>query len=112
MRLVKGKHVLFADKLLELRRYKGPWAVIDEIVKYWESHPQKTWRAHLIELRETRKNKFGSNKGHDLRYIVDVPEKIIYMIRAMYKSEELEMDKQFFRQFGKRYKQFLVPQKI
>lgn len=112
MRLVNAKNVLFADKLLELRKDKGPWAVIDEIVKYWESYPHKEWKAHLIEIRESRKNRFGSSKGKDLRYIVDVPEKILYMIRSMYKADELDMNKEWFRQFGKRYKQFLIPQKI
>lgn len=111
-RWLEPKQYQFIDKCIELAKDKNPWAVIDEIVAYWNSTPHTQWKAHLIELKNSRFNKFGSNKDKSLRYIVDVPQQILYMIRAIYKVDQLDMNKDWFRRFGRRYPQFLVAEKI
>lgn len=93
------------------------WKVIDEIVKIWRDKNPTQWKSYLIELgkiRKTRRDeKFGESKKGSMRYLLDVPQPIIYMIRCLYDVHELPMnDKKFWREFGKRYTVFLVPKKV
>ena len=77
----------------------------------WESTNPGHWEAHLVgvyDLRATRKDsKFAStidpNTGGILRYTLDIPEKVMYMIRMLYSVEELPMDRKFFLEFGRRF---------
>lgn len=104
-----------ADRLVNLRNTKTLWEVVAEVVKVWEQTKVKQYRSHLIDLqdkKETRLNKHGSNKDKSLRYIVDVPEDIIRMLRILYDVEDLPMDKPFFRMFGKKFPQYKVAEKI
>lgn len=104
-----------ADTLVKLRNTKTLWEVVDEVVKIWEQTKIKKYTSHLIDIqdkKETRLNKYGSNKDKSLRYIVDVPEDIIKMLRVLYDTDDLPMDKPFFRNFGKRYPQYRIAESL
>ena len=106
---------LAADKLIKLKNEKPMWDVIDEVITVWFKRQPKQWKAHLFNLsnlKQTRKNKFASTKDKSLRYILDIPEKIIMMIRVLYDTNEAPMDKKWMLKFAKRYPRFLVAEKI
>ena len=107
------EHLRAVQRLEELKATSGsnPWPVIEECFKVWESTNPGHWEAHLVgvyDLRATRKDsKFAStidpNTGGILRYTLDIPEKVMYMIRMLYSVEELPMDRKFFLEFGRRF---------
>lgn len=104
-----------ADGLVKLRNTKGLWEVIGEVVKAWENLKKHKYTSHIIDLKEkkeTRLNQYGSTKSKSLRYLLDIPEDIINMIRILYPIDELPFDKKFFREFGKRFPQYKVADKI
>lgn len=113
-RLVPAKQARFADEVIRLKNTEGPWAVIDAILKYWkETHPTR-FEAYLIELkdkRDTRLNARGSNRSGSMRSWIDIPQQVFAMIRAIYRANELPMDKKFFREFARRYPVFVVREK-
>jgi len=114
-RITDTKNLRFADKIIEMKRTRDPWEVIDMLVQHWiDSNPKqyKSFVVNVEDKRYTRVNKFGSNKSKTIRSVADIPEKIIYMIRAIYKSDELEMDKDFFNKFWKRYPIFRVAESL
>ncbi len=94
------------EKLEKLKRDSGssPWPVIEQCFKMWEKTRPTEYESYLIyiqDLRETRKDKkFGSSTdkvtGGIIRYTVDVPKKVMDMIRAIYSPQELPMDKKDF----------------
>ena len=113
--MVDSKIMLAADRLIELKKTKGQWEVIDEVLNVWEKTNPKKWKAHLIELKdlkETRINKFASTRDKSLRFLLDIPEKVILMIRKLYTTDECPMDKKWMLKFAKRYPKFLVADRV
>ena len=112
------------DNLFRIKQNNAgnPWPVIDEILKLWEAKAKKLnqWDSYLFNLestKETRKNDFAASKadpvhGGILRYILDIPEFVIYALRMVYNIDELPMDKKFNEEFARRYPKFKVAQKI
>lgn len=110
------------QRLLDLKKKSGsdPWPVIEACLKVWSDSKPNTWESFLYEIeqtRETRKDpKFGStvdkSTGATLRYTLDIPEKVIYMLRVLYTPEELPMNKDFFIAFAQRFPKFKVAEKI
>ncbi len=122
-RKLEGTDIAFVDKVLKLKNKSGsnPWPVLEEIVKFWRSKNRKRWDAYLIDVqnvKESRKDqKYASvhdkkNDGY-LRYILDIPQEIIFMIRCVYSPDELPMDKKsgFFKEFAKKFTVFKVAKK-
>lgn len=115
------KHIQAVVHLENLKATSGSnvWPVIEECLKVFAESNPTHYRSHLVyldETKRTRANKHASaydkkNDGY-IRYVADVPEKIIMMLRALYTPEELPMDKEFFRQFAKRFPQYRVAEKI
>lgn len=114
-RLVDSKIYSAADRLVTLRNSKTQWEVIDEVIKVWHATNPKEWKSHLIDmqdLKETRKNKFASTKDKSLRFLLDIPEKVIFMIRKLYTVEECPMDEKWMLKFARRYPKFVVADRI
>ena len=114
-RLIDSSDYMAADKLIKLSKEKSMWEVIDEVLNIWAKRQPKEWKAHLFNLgnlKETRTNKFASTKDKSLRYILDIPEKVILMIRILYNTNEAPMDKKWMLIFAKRYPKFLVAEKV
>ena len=110
--------VSFADKVIEAKKTKDRWEVIELLVNAWaERTPEdfQAFKVHLQDLKETRiDKKFGTtpDKDMDRRMIIAFPEKLMYMIRAVYKVDELPMNRTFYREFAKRFRVFQIPEKI
>ena len=114
-KLLDDSTVQLAEKLLKLRKTENHWTVIRVIVDAWKKESPARWDSFLFSVKEKQKsrlNKYGSSKSKNLRYLIDMPTKVYQLIRVLYPVEELSMDKKFFREFAKRFKEFAVPEKI
>src|SRR3990167_3184514 len=92
------------DRLFKLKETScsNPWPVISECIKIWEQTNPKEWQSFLFELQDikkSRRDKFASSDpkkdkrhGGILRYTLDIPEKVMYMIRCIYSPQELPME--------------------
>jgi len=110
------------DKILTLKRQSGsnPWPVIEECFNIFESKKPNHYKSHLIHvnnIKETRKDKkFASTtdkiSGGILRYIADVPQTVLLMIRCVYNAEELPMNKAFWTEFARKFPRYIVPEKL
>ena len=112
---VDSNIMLLADKLLKLKSEKSMWEVIDEVISWWIKTRPTQWKAHLIEikdLKETRTNKWASTKDKSLRYVLDIPEKIMLIIRKLYNTQECPMDKRWMLKFARRYPSMVVAEKV
>jgi len=122
VRKIRPKYVIVVNKLIELKNQKGPWVVIDEILKFWSEESPKEWKSVITTVKNRKQTRKVTNVGNKqfsgvsrdkvtgglLRYQLDVPLKVVHMIRAIYKEEELPMDKKFFNKFAKRYPRFVI----
>jgi len=118
---IKEGLVQFVDEVMKARGATGaPWPAIELIVSFFKKQKPKRYQSHLVQvrdLRETRKDqRFASTTdkvtGGILRYTLDIPSDIIYMIRKVYSEEELPMNREFFTEFAKRYPEWKVAQKL
>lgn len=114
----KSEDVQLADRLVQMRKNKDHWEVIEEIIFSWierEKEDFMGFKVYLDGVRETRiDKKFGStpDKDFDRRMIMMFPMKIQQMIRSLYTAQELPFDKKFFREFARRFEFFKIPEKI
>lgn len=117
-RKIDMREVAFVNRLFELKQKSGskPWPVIEEIIKYWSAKNPTNWRSFLYQLDEVKQTrldqKFGLSKGGTMRYTLDMPEAVQYMIRMMYNADELPMNSQFFLAFARKFPAFKVAEKI
>lgn len=110
------------NQLVSLKQANGsnPWPVIERCIYIWSETKPSEWESFLVELgktKATRKDKkYASTKdrisGGYLRYTLDIPEKVIYMIRCLYTPQELPMRKDFFYEWAKRFPKMKVAEKI
>lgn len=116
--------ISFINNLVSLKAKSGsnPWPCIEAIIKFWAGKNRNKWKSYLLyldDIKETRADrKYGSvhdkvNDGY-LRYTLDIPMEIVYMIRCLYNADELPMDKQsgFFKEFAKRFPKFKIAEKM
>lgn len=114
-KLIDSSKLQFVDKLERLRMAGKHWEAIDAIVDYWISRNPRKYKSFVIEIdqkRKTRLNKHGSNTAKSMRSLVDMPEDVYYLIRKLYNTEELEIDKEFMHTFYKRYPVFRVSETL
>lgn len=105
---------------LKAKHGTNPWPVIEACFAVWEETNPTQWRSHLVyldEVRRTRKDrKFASTKdkqhGGYLRYTLDIPEKVVKMIRTLYTPDELPMNRRFFASFAKKFPKCKVAEKL
>lgn len=105
------------QRLLQLKEKHGSdvWPVVEECLKIWTTKHPKQYQSFLLDLKdlqETRSNKFASSKTEMFRYTLDIPEQVIYMLRKLYTTTELPMDKEFFRKWAKKFPKMKVAEKI
>lgn len=120
-RRVTAGSIDFVNEVMRVREAKNaPWPAIDLFVKFFKKQHPKRYQSHLIEIRdirETRKDqKFASTKdkvtGGILRYTLDIPTDIIYMIRKIYNTNELDFNREFYMEFAKRYPEWKIAEKL
>jgi hypothetical protein len=116
-RIRDASDVLLADKVLESKN--DIWATIDLLVNAWEKKSPEDFKAFKVQMGDYRSGLFDrrfaqtkDGKNHERRFTMVFPEKLYNMIRAIYKADELPMDKKFYYDFLKRYPFFRVPEKI
>lgn len=121
-KLVSSNTLQLTNQLLKFKEERNPWEVIDLCVKaFREKYPQryKSYVVRLEGLREEEKetrvgNRYfkgvSKDKEHDayLAHTVDFPVWIMQLIRRIYSTDELIMDKEFFREFGARHPEFRI----
>lgn len=123
-RYAPARAVTTADHLIECKRKYSHdvWHVIAEVIKAWEATNPQQYASFLIEhedIKQTRKSMnvglstfTGVSKdkatGGILRFTLDIPEKVVYMLRALYSPDELPFDKKFYAEFGKRFPKFRI----
>lgn len=120
------------NTLQKLKRESGskPWPVIDECFRIWEKTRQEEYNSHLIylqDIKQTRKDsKYASSydkgnselagTGMTLRYTIDIPQQVLYMIRAVYDDQELPMSgkhgREFWIEFARRYPKYRIAEKV
>ena len=114
----KAGDVSAAERVMKLKNTSGPWAAIEEMVKIWaERSPGefKGFKIHLDDIRETRIDpKFGRTRGKKMerRLILVLPQALQFMIRSVFKADELPFDRKFYREFARRFKMFRIPEKL
>lgn len=118
----KLEDFVLVDKLMQLKRKSGssPWPIIEMCFKIWaDTNPIKynSYLVYLKDIKETRKDrKFASTKdrvtGGYLRYTLDIPEKVITMIRCLYSPIELPMNREFFLEFAKRFPKLKIAERL
>lgn len=117
-KVTDGNTIDIVDKILELRKNKSPWEVIDYLIPLWYEMAPEDGEGALItirDLKETRKDQvYGTteDKNVERRLVLLFPIGLQALIRKVYKAEELPFDKKFFQEFGEKYKAFRIPEKI
>jgi hypothetical protein len=106
-----------ATKLVALKKkyQTNYWPVVEEVLKIWaDKHPgeYKSFLFELQDMKETRRNKFASSETEMFRYTLDIPETVVFMLRKLYTTEEMPMDKQFFRSWAKKFPKMQIAEKI
>lgn len=114
--------VLAVERLETLKQKHGsnPWPVIEACLTMWAERNPMQWESYLVyldDIKKTRKDsKHGSSQdkktGGILRYTLDIPQTVMYMIRCLYSPQELEMSKEFFHEFARRFPKLKVAEKI
>lgn len=117
-RLLTSEKYELVERIMKLRSNKDPWAVIDELVRYWVKNAPEEVEALKINISDAQEilvdKKFGQTKGGrdmERRFQLIFPSGLQALIRGVYKSEELPFDREFYREFSKKYPGFRVAQK-
>ena len=116
-RWVPAKQLATVDRLIDLKHQNQTdiWVVVDAVIALWMKQRPTEYRSFIVDTeiaRQTRANAYGANKKASLRYTVDMPEWVYHVLRRLYDAEELDMSKEFFQLFWKRYPIFRVSEKV
>jgi hypothetical protein len=111
------KHVMAVERLEKLKgsNPNNPWVVIEECLDMWKATNPTDYKSYLYHLDETRQtradHKFGQSKTGMYRYTLDIPQKVLFMIRCLYDDTELPMNKEFFHEFARRFPKLKIAEK-
>lgn len=108
--------------LLKAKERKHPWDVVDLCVEAFRQKFPRHYKSYVIRLQEVKASQkktwvgtrefsgVSKDKHNDayLAHTIDFPAWIMSLIRKIYDTNELKMDKEFFREFGKRYPEFAI----
>lgn len=101
---------------LKRNNQTNPWVVIEACLNLWADSNPTAYRSFLYEIegiKNTRRDKkFATSTTGSMRYTLDIPEKIIYMIRMLYSEEELPMNKAFFHEWATRFPKMKIAEKL
>ena len=121
LRWAPSKVVGMADKLVQLKNTRPVWEVIEELMRMYSETNVKEYDSYLIDLEDTKDNgkitnvggKAFSNVSKDiegslLRHRLDIPVKVVYMIRRLYSTDEVQMDQKFFDTWARKFPNTVV----
>lgn len=106
-----------ASRLIALKEKHGDdvWPVVEECLRIWSAKHPKEYKSFLVgleDMKQTRRDKFASSESEMFRYTLDIPETVVFMLRKLYTTTELPMDKKFFRTWAKKYPKMQIAEKI
>ena len=115
-----------ANEIIKQKNDKDPWEVFQAVVKVWQETNPKTYDSFITTLDETKANAkitggfkgISIDKGNPreegtggiLRHKLDIPVKVIYMIRRLY--PDLVMDKAFYTKWAKVFPKMRIEEKV
>ena len=109
----------FVSKIFDIKQQGDPWAVIDELIKYWLKKTPEEAEAVKIDVADQREmlidKEYGSTTGgKDLerRFTLLFPTTLSLWIRKVFGTDELPFDRKFYKEFAKRYPGFKIPEKV
>lgn len=118
----KVEHLNWVEQVIKLKKKSGsnPWPVIEACFNFWAQQSPTRYTSFLISIDNTRKTrkdpKYASTydkvHGGYLRYTLDIPEEVMYMIRCIYSEPELPMNREFFNEFAKRFPKYRIANKL
>jgi hypothetical protein len=115
----KADDLELAEKIVETKQQKDHWAVIDELIKAWSERTPEQVQALKVEIDDHRETlvdkKFGQTLGgkdFERRFTLVFPITVQLMIRSVYKAEELQFDREFYKEFARRYPFFRIAQEV
>lgn len=104
------------DNLLLKVKKQGLWGTLDFVIDIWLKKNPETAKKFISErksISSSRRTNTASSKTKSLRYLVEIPYEISYVIDFFFQREVKEMGtKRFWREFSRRYPLFKVPEKI
>ena len=125
LRWAPAKAVGMADKLVQLRNTHSVWDVIEELMRMYAETNVREYKSFIIDLKSTKDlgkvtnigGKAFSNVSKDLngavlRQKLDIPTKVIYMIRRLYSTDEVQMDQKFFDTWARKFPQTVVSEVV
>ena len=121
-RLATSELMQLVNALMGAKKKDDPWDVIDLCVKTFKDRFPSRYKSYVVRVGEVKAaqkvtrvgNKefrgVSKDKENDayLAHTVDFPAWIMGLIRKVYNTDELKMDKEFFRQFAKRHPEFAI----
>jgi len=115
-----AKVVESITQLVELKENKSPWEVIEEIVRVWQETCPKTYESFVYDIEMTKRNSkvtkgirgisLDKETGGYLRHRLDIPVKVVYMIRRLY--PDMPMDKEFYKKWAKTFPKMVIESKV
>lgn len=116
--------VQLADKLIEMKKNKSPWEMIKFIVQGWVATNPSAYKSFITDVEINKRSRKLTNVGNKqfsgvsrtkdgmLRYKMDIPETVIYMIRRLYSPEELPMNNKFYDKLGRMFPKFIISERV
>lgn len=115
-----AKTVSAADTLLEMRKTKDPWEVIAAVVKMWSETNPREYESFVYTLDKTKESRkvtkgfrgvsYDKATGGHLQYKLDIPVKVVYLIRRLY--PDMNMDKAFYAKWAKVFPKMVIMEKL
>ena len=125
-RFARSDILQLTNALMKAKKKNNPWDVVTLCVKAFKDKFPTRYDSYLIRIKDVKQvqkktwvgNKefrgVSKDKEHDayLAHTIDFPAWIMGLIRKVYNPQELIMDKEFLREFGKRFPEFKVMEKV
>jgi hypothetical protein len=125
-RFARSDILQLTNSLMKAKKKDNPWGVVKLCVDAFKKKYPKQYKSYVIRIKEVKdaqkstwigRSEFkgvSKDKTNDayLAHTVDFPAWIMGLIRKVYNVNELKMDKEFFREFGKRFPEFRIMEKI
>ena len=117
--------VNLANNLIKLKSDKDPWIVFEAIVDAWQKTNPKRYDSFIHQLEDTKKNSkttFIGGKEHTgvsvdksgtggtLLHKIDMPVKVVYMIKKLY--PDMNLDKEFYDKWAEKFPKMVVSEVI
>jgi hypothetical protein len=124
-RWAPAKAVTMGDELVKLRNTRPVWEVIEAVMKMYSETNVHEYQSFLVDLKDTKDlgkvtnvgGKAFSNVSKDingatLRHRLDIPVKVVYIIRRLYSVEELPMDEKFYAKWARMFPRTVVSEVV